>query len=45
MNSEYDMDYIAHKMVADMVYGCELLQDTNQKKVFTLFETGNTSQL
>jgi N4-gp56 family major capsid protein len=36
--AEYDMEYIAHKMVTDMVYGCALLQDTNQVKAISLVE-------
>ena len=41
-NADYDMDYIAHKMVTDVVYGCQLLHDSsvNQARSFTLVETG-----
>ena len=44
-NAEYDMDYIAHKMVTDVVYGCGLLHDAsvNQARVFALYEAGQTS--
>lgn len=44
-NAEYDMDYIAHKMVTDVVYGCGLLHDSsvNQARVFALFEAGQTT--
>ena len=44
-NAEYDMDYIAHKMVTDVVYGCGLLHDAsvNQARVFTLYEAGQTA--
>ena len=41
--AEYDMDYIAHKMVSDMIYGIDLLQDSLQRKAFVLCETGVTS--
>ena len=44
-NAEYDMDYIAHKMVTDVVYGCGLLHDAsvNQARVFALYEAGQTT--
>jgi hypothetical protein len=40
--AEYDMDYIAHKMVLDTIYGCQILHDAsiNQARVFTLVEGG-----
>jgi len=43
--AEYDMDYIAHKMVTDVVYGCGLLHDAsvNQARVFALYEAGQTT--
>lgn len=44
-NAEYDMDYIAHKMVTDVVYGCGILHDAsvNQARVFSLMEAGATA--
>ena len=44
-NAEYDMDYIAHKMVTDVVYGCALMHDAsvNQARVFALYEAGQTA--
>jgi hypothetical protein len=42
-NAEYDMDYIAHKLVTDVIYGCALLQDTNQVKAISLCEGSQTS--
>ena len=44
-NAEYDMDYIAHKMVTDVVYGCGILHDSsvNQARVFSLMEAGATA--
>tara|TARA_R100000808_G_C2131947_1_gene140983 strand:- start:257 stop:1216 length:960 start_codon:yes stop_codon:yes gene_type:complete len=36
--AEYDMQYIAHKMVTDVIYGCNLLQDTNQVRAISLCE-------
>jgi len=41
--AEYDMDYIAHKMVTDMIYGCNLLQDTNQVRAITICEGSQTT--
>tara|TARA_Y100000593_G_scaffold24909_1_gene49601 strand:- start:2117 stop:3082 length:966 start_codon:yes stop_codon:yes gene_type:complete len=43
--AEYDMDYIAHKMVTDVIYGCGLLHDSsvNQARVFALYEAGQTT--
>ena len=43
-NAEYDMDYVAHKMVTDMVYGCGLIQDTNQKKIIGLVEADQITE-
>ena len=39
--AEYDMDYIAHKMVVDAIYGCQLLHEStiNQARSFTLVES------
>ena len=44
-NAEYDMDYISHKMVTDVIYGCGLLHDAslNQSRVFALYEAGQTT--
>ena len=39
--AEYDMQYIAHKMVTDVIYGCNLLQDTNQVRAISLVEGGH----
>ena len=36
--AEYDMQYIAHKMVTDVIYGCNLLQDANQVRAISLCE-------
>ena len=38
--AEYDMQYIAHKMVTDVIYGCNLLEDTNQVRSISLVENG-----
>ena len=43
MVAEYDMQYIAHKAVTDMIYGCSLLQDANQKRVISIIEGGQTT--
>ena len=44
VNAKYDMDYIAHKMVSDTIYGVKLLQDsTYQKRCWALIETGVTA--
>jgi len=41
VKADYDMDYIAHKMVSDSIYGARLLQNsTYQKKCWALIETG-----
>ena len=41
--AEYDMQYIAHKMVTDVIYGCALLQDTNQVRAISLCEGSQTT--
>ena len=41
--AEYDMQYIAHKMVTDTIYGCALLQDTNQVRAISLCEGSQTT--
>jgi hypothetical protein len=38
--AEYDIAYIGHKMVTDMIYGCALLEDTNQVRAISLVENG-----
>ena len=43
MNSEYDIDYIAHKLVGDAIYGVKLLQDASQTKCWGIVEEGTTS--
>lgn len=35
---EYDIAYIGWKMVTDVIYGCNLLQDTNQVRAISLCE-------
>ena len=32
VSSEYDIDYISHKLVGDMIYGAKLVQDASQTK-------------
>ena len=43
INAEYDIDYIAHKLVGDNIYGCALMQDSDQARCWALVETGVTS--
>ena len=43
MSSEYDIDYIAHKLVGDAIYGVKLLQDASQTKCWGIVEEGTTS--
>lgn len=43
MNAEYDIDYIAHKLVGDAIYGVKLLQDASQTKCWGIVEEGTTS--
>ena len=43
VNSEYDIDYIAHKLVGDTIYGAKLLQDASQTKCWGIVEDGTTS--
>ena len=43
MNSEYDIDYIAHKLVGDAIYGVKLLQDASQTKCWGIVEEATTS--
>ncbi len=42
--AEYDMDYIAHKMVSDMIYGVHLLNSTTRRTCFSLTQNGVASQ-
>ena len=41
--SEYDIDYISHKLVGDFISGVKLLQDASQTKVWGIVEDGTTS--
>jgi len=43
VNSEYDIDYIAHKLVGDTIYGAKLLQDASQTKCWGIVEDGTTA--
>jgi hypothetical protein len=43
IESEYDIDFIAHKMVGDMIYGSALNQDASQTKVWGIVEDGTTA--
>ena len=43
MSSEYDIDYIAHKLVGDTIYGAKLLQDASQTKCWGIVEEATTS--
>ena len=39
--AEYDMDYIAHKMVSDMIYGVHLLNSATRRTCFSLVSQGD----
>ena len=39
--TDYDIAYIGWKMVTDVIYGCNLLQDTNQVRAISLTENGH----
>lgn len=41
--SEYDIDYIAHKLVGDHIVGVKLAQDASQTYVWGLVEEGTTA--
>ena len=41
--SEYDIDYISHKLVGDMIYGSKLVQDASQTKCWGIVEEATTS--
>ena len=43
VNSEYDIDYIAHKLVGDYIGGAKLVQDASQTKCWGIVEEGTTS--
>ena len=43
VNSEYDIDYIAHKLVVDVIYGAKLLQEASQTKCWGIVEEATTS--
>ena len=39
--AEYDMDYIAHKMVTDMIYGCKLINSSTRRTCFAIVSNGD----
>ena len=41
--SEYDIDYIAHKLVGDYIGGAKLVQDASQTKCWGIVEEGTTA--
>jgi len=43
VSSEYDIDYIAHKLVGDYIGGAKLVQDASQTKCFGIVEEGTTA--
>ena len=43
VSSEYDIDYIAHKIVGDYIGGAKLVQDASQTKCWGIVEEGTTS--
>ena len=43
VNSEYDIDYIAHKLVGDYIGGAKLVQDASQTKCWGIVEEATTS--
>ena len=43
VSSEYDIDYIAHKLVGDYIGGAKLVQDASQTKVWGIVEEGTTA--
>ena len=43
VSSEYDIDYIAHKLVGDYIGGAKLVQDASQTKCWGIVEEGTTS--
>ena len=43
VSSEYDIDYIAHKLVGDFICGQKLVQDASQTKCWGIVEEGTTA--
>ena len=43
VSSEYDIDYIAHKLVGDYIGGAKLVQDASQTKCWGIVEEGTTA--
>ena len=43
VQSQYDMDYISHKVVGDNIFGVKLLQDASQTKCWGIVEEGTTA--
>ena len=43
VNSEYDIDYISHKLVGDYIGGSKLVQDASQTKCWGIVEEATTS--
>ena len=43
VSSEYDIDYIAHKLVGDYIGGAKLVQDASQTKCWGIVEEATTS--
>jgi len=43
VSSEYDIDYISHKLVGDMIYGAKLVQDASQTKCWGVVADGVTA--
>ena len=43
VQSQYDMDYISHKIVGDNIFGVKLLQDASQTKCWGIVEEATTS--
>ena len=41
--SDYDIDYIAHKLVGDYIGGAKLVQDASQTKCWGIVEEGTTA--
>jgi hypothetical protein len=39
--AKYDMDYIAHKMVTDMIYGVHLLNSATRRTAFAIVSNGD----
>ena len=43
VQSQYDMDYISHKIVGDNIFGVKLLQDASQTKCWGIVEEATTA--